>query len=103
MAILSMYVSGALNKFDFSATDITVNAPGRLFAAKLVPSNGSTAISKKGPFPVPNLSPIYNIGASSSSPSPITIWPFISILFNSFLIESTAALSAAILSFFPTK
>jgi hypothetical protein len=42
-------------------------------------------------------------GALSSSPSPITILPLMFTLFKSFLIESTAALSAAILSFFPTK
>ena len=37
---------------------ITDNAPGRLFAAKFVPSKGSTAISKDGPFFVPSNSPI---------------------------------------------
>ena len=94
---------GALKRSSFSAIAITDKAPGRLLAAKLVPSNGSTAISNSGPFLVPSCSPIYNIGASSNSPSPITILPFISILFNSLLIESTAALSAAILSFLPTK
>ena len=41
------------------------------------------------------------MGALSISPSPITIVPFISILLSSFLISSTAALSAAILSFLP--
>ena len=50
---------------------------------------------------VPNFSPIYNIGASSISPSPITTVPCMFILFNSLLIGSTAPLSAAILSFFP--
>ena len=72
-------------------------------AAKFVPSKGSTAISSSGPFLLPTFSPIYNIGASSNSPSPITIFPRIFILFNSDLMESTAALSAAILSFLPTK
>ena len=38
-------VSGALNKLPFSAIAITDNAPGKLFAAKFVPSSGSTAIS----------------------------------------------------------
>ena len=37
---------------------ITDKAPGKLFAAKFVPSNGSTAISKNGPFLVPSNSPI---------------------------------------------
>ena len=67
------------------------------------PSKGSTAISSLGPFLVPSFSPIKSIGASSSSPSPITISPSMSILFNSVRILSTAALSAATLSFFPTK
>ena len=49
---------GALNKFDFSATAMTDKAPGKLFAAKFVPSKGSTAISNSGPFPLPNFSPI---------------------------------------------
>ena len=57
-AILSIYVSGALNKFPLKDIDITDNAPGKFFAAKLVPSNGSTAISISGPFPVPSFSPI---------------------------------------------
>ena len=84
--------------------DIAVDpVEGTNFAAKFVPSNGSTAMSILGPFIEPNFSPMYNIGASSSSPSPITTSPIISILFNSDLIVSTAALSAAILSFFPTK
>ena len=43
------------------------------------------------------------MGASSKVPSPITTSPVIFILFNSDLIESTAALSAAILSFLPIK
>ena len=42
-------------------TAITDKAPGKLFAAKLVPSNGSTAISNFGPFLDPSFSPIYNI------------------------------------------
>ena len=91
VAILFMYVSGALNKLSFSAIVITDNAPGKLFAAKLVPSNGSTAISNSGPSLLPSISPVYNIGASSRLPSPITISPVIFILFNSCLIESTAA------------
>ena len=47
--------------------------------------------NKKGPFLLPSNSPVNSIGASSSVPSPITTWPFIFILFNSDLIESTAA------------
>ena len=44
-ASLSIYVSGALNRFPFSAIDITDSAPGKFFATKFVPSSGSTAIS----------------------------------------------------------
>ena len=94
-------VSGALNKLFFSDTASTAIPPGKFLATKLVPSTGSTAISISIPFLVPNSSPIYNIGASSNSPSPMTTLPFISILFSSALITSTAALSAPILSFNP--
>ena len=63
---------GALKRFPFSAIEITERAPGKFFATKFVPSRGSTAISISIFPPEPNFSPIYNIGASSSSPSPIT-------------------------------
>ena len=53
-----MYVSGALKRFPFSAIAITAIAPGKLLAAKLVPSTGSTAISKLGPSLVPKSSPV---------------------------------------------
>ena len=33
-----------MNKFPFSAIAKTVNPPGKLFATKLVPSTGSTAV-----------------------------------------------------------
>ena len=49
---------GALNRLFFSAIAITDNAPGKLYAAKLVPSRGSTAISISGPFLVPIFSPM---------------------------------------------
>ena len=98
-----MYVSGALNKLPFLATASTAIPPGRLLATKLVPSTGSTAISKSGPFLVPRISPVYSIGASSRVPSPITTSAVISILSNSDRIESTAAWSAAFLSFLPIK
>ena len=77
-----MYVSGACNKFPFSATAITEIASGRFLAVRVVPSKGSTAMSNGSPLPVPNFSPIKSIGASSISPSPITIFPFMSILFK---------------------
>ena len=43
-----MYVSGALNKFPFSAIAITESAPGKVFAAKFDPSNGAIAYSYFG-------------------------------------------------------
>ena len=94
-------MSGAESKPPFSEIASTEKALGSPFAVNLVPSNGSTAISNLGPFNVPSFSPIYNIGASSISPSPITTVPSIFILFNSLLIGSTAPLSAANLSFLP--
>ena len=101
IAIFSMYVSGAVNKLPFSATTSTEKAFGSLLAVNFVPSSGSTAISNLGPVNVPSCSPIYSIGASSISPSPITTVPYISILFNAILKGSTAPLSAAILSPLP--
>ena len=65
------------------------------FAVRVVPSSGSSAISTAGPFPVPTSSPIYNIGASSRSPSPITTTPWISSRFNCSRMAFTAAWSAA--------
>ena len=55
---LSVIAVAEKNKLFFSAIAITDNAPGKLFAAKLVPSKGSTAISNFGPLLVPNFSPI---------------------------------------------
>jgi hypothetical protein len=70
-------------------------APGMSLAHKVVPSNGSTAISTRGPFPVPTFSPMNSIGASSRSPSPMTMVPTIARLFISRRMASTAAWSAA--------
>ena len=70
---------------------LTALAPGRPKAHRLVPSSGSSAMSTPGPLPVPTSSPIYSIGASSRSPSPITTTPAISSLFNWVRIASTAA------------
>ena len=50
---------------------------------------------------LPTFSPIYNIGASSSSPSPITTSPFIFTDSKALLIASTAAPSAPSLSPLP--
>ena len=96
-------MSGALKKQLLFDIAITETALGLLSAASFVPSSGSTAISTLISPPNPSFSPIYNIGASSISPSPITTSPSKGILFSSFLIESTAAWSAAFLSPLPMK
>src|ERR1700682_5911012 len=70
-------------------------APGIFFAHSVVPSSGSTAISTFGPAFNPTFSPMNSIGASSRSPSPITIVPSIGSLLSSRRIASTAAWSAA--------
>src|SRR6266481_323735 len=70
-------------------------APGMFLAQSVVPSSGSTAISTCGPALMPTFSPIYSIGASSRSPSPITTVPSIGNLLSSRRIASTAAWSAA--------
>ncbi len=99
-AILSIYISGAWSKQPLGATANTEIAFGSPLATDDVPSNGSTAIStfKSSAVAVPICSPIYNIGASSISPSPITTIPSIFTVSNIRLIASTAAWSAAFLS-----
>src|SRR5215469_9733933 len=69
-------------------------APGMFLAHKVVPSSGSTAMSTRWP-PLPTFSPMNSIGASSRSPSPITIVPSIGSLFISRRMASTAAWSAS--------
>ena len=55
------------------------------------------------PISQPNCSPMYNIGASSLSPSPIATLPSNGTLSKVSLIASTAAASAAILSPLPRQ
>ena len=57
----------------------------------------------RGPYPVPNFSPIYSIGASSISPSPITTVPFIGIVSNTSRIADVAAPSASSFSRAPSN
>jgi hypothetical protein len=52
-------------------------------------------MSTFGPFLVPTISPMNSMGASSSSPSPITTVPSIGSLLSSRRIASTAAWSEA--------
>src|SRR5438477_1066831 len=94
-AILSIYTSGALRKPPSSAIAGTASALAPPLAVIVVPSSGSSAMSILGPCPVPTVSPIYSIGASSRSPSPITTVPSIDRLFSACRIASTAAWSAA--------
>ena len=74
-------------------------APACPCATRFVPSSGSTAMSTRGTSsrsaPVrPTRSPMYSIGASSRSPSPITIRPAKSISSIVLRIASVAAASA---------
>src|SRR5882724_10589538 len=69
--------------------------PGMLLAQSIVPSNGSTAMSTRGPIRLPTVSPTNSMGASSRSLSPITIVPSIGSLLSSRRMASTAAWSAA--------
>ena len=81
-----------------SATAITDTALGMPLAVRVVPSIGSTATSPSGPLPLPTRSPLYSIGASSFSPSPMTTTPFMSTVVISARIALTAARSAPFLS-----
>src|SRR5579871_6906318 len=74
---------------------MTASALAPPLAVIVVPSSGSKAMSIRGPWPVPTFSPIYSIGASSRSPSPITTVPSIVRLLRACRIASTAAWSAA--------
>ena len=96
----SMYVSGAWVRPPASEAARTVIAPAWPWATRLVPSSGSTAMSTRGTSsrsaPVrPTRSPMYSIGASSRSPSPMTIRPAKSISSIVARIASVAAASAA--------
>src|SRR3954466_4702002 len=96
-AILSMYVSGALSRLPLSDMAITLSAFGPPVAVMVVPSSGSSAMSTSGSAasPFPTFSPMYSIGASSRSPSPMTMVPRMFSWLNAFRIASTAAWSAS--------
>ena len=79
---------------------ITAIDPSCPFAVKFVPSRGSTAISTGVP-PAPTFSPIYSIGVSSISPSPMTTVPSIGTLDKIECMPSTASWSAPHLVAFP--
>ena len=81
-----------------SLAAITDRALGRPRAVRVVPSTGSTAMSTSGDPPSPSCSPLYSMGASSFSPSPITTTPLMATLLRKIRMASTAAPSAASLS-----
>ena len=58
MAILFMYMSGALSSPPRSAMASTASAFGMALAQIVVPSSGSTAMSTSGPSPMPTSSPM---------------------------------------------
>ena len=80
----------------------TAIAPFFPFATRFVPSTGSTAISTSSP-PCPTCSPMYSMGASSISPSPMTTVPETGVKANCSCMPSTAAWSAPSLSPNPTS
>ena len=103
-AIFSMYTHGpGLNMEPRSETAITEIAFPRPIAVSVVPSIGSTATSASGFEPFPTRSPLYSMGASSFSPSPMTTIPSMLTVSSTLRIASTAAPSAASLSPRPTQ
>jgi hypothetical protein len=74
-----------------SDSAMTASAFGWPVAVRRVPSMGSTATSTAGPPPSPTSSPLYNIGARSFSPSPITTVPCIDTVSIMPRMASTAA------------
>ena len=69
----SIYISGAFKKVFLPPAANTEMALACPIAIIRVPSIGSTAIDTNSPIPEPTFSLIYNIGAWSISPSPMTI------------------------------
>ena len=86
---------GRMRSVPPSAIAIVAIAPGMFLAHSVVPSSGSTAMSTLKSALVPTFSPMKSIGASSSSPSPITTVPSIGNVSSSRRMASTAAWSAA--------
>src|SRR5947209_6278511 len=86
-----------------SDTASTASALGMPLLISVVPSIGSTATSHSGPSPLPTSSPLYSIGASSFSPSPITTTPRIDTEPTNLRMASTAAPSPPFLSPRPTQ
>src|SRR3954452_25118088 len=87
----------------FSDSAIVASAPGKPLAVSSVPSSGSTAMSTSGGEPSPIRSPLYSIGASSFSPSPITTTPSMRTVSSIRRMASKAAPSADSFSPSPTQ
>src|ERR1039458_1673438 len=75
-------------------------APPAPVAQRLVPSRGSTAISTESApgwsLLAPTFSPMKSMGASSRSPSPMTMVPSMAMVSRHWRMDSTAAWSAVL-------
>ena len=102
--IFSMYRSGACSRPPCSLAASTVMAFGEPVAHRLVPSSGSTAMSTAGKVKppllllllceaAPTFSPMKSMGASSRSPSPMTMVPSMGMWSIILRMVSTAAWS----------
>ncbi len=92
---LRRYVSGACMSPPGSDAASTVMLFGAPLATRLVPSSGSTAMSiMTAASGFPTCSPMNSIGASSRSPSPMTMVPLRSASSIAWRMASTAARSA---------
>src|SRR5687767_1881193 len=93
-------MSGAFSRPPFSDAARTAIALPAPVAQRLVPSRGSTAMSTAKP-PFPTFSPMNSIGASSRSPSPMTMVPSMSTVSMSLRMASTATWSEYLRSPWP--
>src|SRR5262245_39502773 len=93
-------MSGAWRRPPFAEAARTAIALAAPVAQRFVPSRGSTAMSTASPER-PTFSPMNSIGASSRSPSPITMVPSMSTDSISWRMASTATWSAYLRSPWP--
>src|SRR5262245_6941750 len=94
-------MSGTFSRPPRSAAASTAMAFGAPVAQRFVPSSGSAAMSTGALPSRPTFSPRNSIGASSRSPSPITMVPSMSTLSISLRMASTATWSAYLPSPWP--
>src|SRR5262245_29381430 len=93
-------MSGAWRRPPFAEAARTAIALAAPVAQRFVPSRGSTAMSTASPER-PTFSPMKSMGASSRSPSPITMVPSMSTVSISLRMASTATWSAYLRSPWP--